>query len=194
MVAPARSRWPVTRCICASEIGEAGIGISAEAPPEITQISRSRSPQSPAMSCNAPRTFQAAVVRNRMAGFVKRDAAQANSTGVLHIHETPGDAAAEQTFHRAAHRRTGLPCPDHLNAIEFRKPVAAPLRDQRLPSSRRCRATAFPASAACRAARKIRSACFPPSVACRRAVIPFSPPSQSGFRYSEPRQSWRGAH
>ena len=50
-------------------MGGTGSGISAEAPPEITQINRSRGPASRSDIGDAARAFQAALIGNRMAGF-----------------------------------------------------------------------------------------------------------------------------
>ena len=111
MVAPQASRPRVRICLSASVSGGAGAGSIADAPPEISAISRSRGPAASRDFEHPARTF----ARRAHRGWDDRTAdasirLQPRLDSVGNVDESAGEATAQHTFHRRSHGRAS-PCP-----------------------------------------------------------------------------------
>ncbi len=110
ILAPEASSSRVVACFSSRVMPSAGSGISADAPPEMRQITRSSFPAPAAM--RAMRSAPATPLRvgHRMAALVQLDAAQLGRVPVLHV-----DAGRRRCGGRARARRpapwTPRPCP-----------------------------------------------------------------------------------
>ena len=93
-------------------------GVSADAPPEMTAISRSRGPALARDFGHAAGAFHAALIGDGMAAILLMDSAQMGGVSVLDVDPAAGDAAAQEAFHRARHGGAGFARADHLNAVE----------------------------------------------------------------------------
>ena len=106
-------------CFWASVIGGTGAGVKrgcASGNDADQQIARARFARD---FLHSARAFDSALIGNGMAGFLLMNAAQVRRVAVLDVDPSARDAPPEKPFDRAGHGGAGLPCPDHLNAVEF---------------------------------------------------------------------------
>ena len=125
MFAPEASRSLVTACFSSSVTGGAGLGIRAEAPPEIRQMTRSLGSRCLGDGRDALGAANTRLVRHRMAAFVQFDAPQPGAVAVLDVDEAGVNAAAEQALDGLRHGRAGLARADHEDLPERTQPVGA---------------------------------------------------------------------
>ena len=118
MVAPQASSSRVVACFSSSVMPSAGRGRSADAPPEIRQITRSSRPAAGGDLRRCARAGDAALVGDRVAALVQFDAAQFGEVAVLDVDQAGGDAAAEDALGGLRHGGSGLACADDVDVAE----------------------------------------------------------------------------
>ena len=102
-----------------------GNGVSADAPPESRQITRSFSPASSQISAMRLRPVKPAFIGHRMPAGTQFDQPRLRRVAVLHVDATGRNPAAQEVLDGARHRAAGLPRPDHEDALVTVEIVAA---------------------------------------------------------------------
>ena len=115
MGAPQASSSRVMACFSSSVMPSAGRGMSAEAPPEIRQSTRSSRPARGGDLGDACAAGDAALIGHGVAALVQLDAAQFGEVAVLDVDQAGGDAGAEDALGGLRHGGSGFAGADHVD-------------------------------------------------------------------------------